>query len=477
MTSPSQIVRRSLANFQKAGNLVAEGRLTEALEPLRQSVQEDPGFPDSLFLLARTERRLALYDQALESLEKYLKRFPADPDVLNEAIESALFSGQPAKVIRLGDQRLAIEPFDGRAMRIWLLVVFFNQGLKPALKALRHCLKKQPDWPDGFLFSGHLQELSGNFAEAEGAYARALELDSQQTLPLEELRRLWRGATLEDNPLRPEYEELFVNEARFLLDQQVTQLSAECIEKWHRQFPERFDLCLQAVVAWERLRQYPRAVECLDRVPEDHLTADLLEQKAQFLEYAGEHSQACDIYRALCENNLGTEDCWQGYARTAAHLPDSKQARAAVSQALEHYPGQPELWFLKASLLKDSNCPPGEIIPALEQCLMQDAHHPAGLYALGIERLLNEQNAEAIPPLGDLVILQPDHLEAWRALAIAYTRSRLWTEALEAWKKVLLMAPGDSQASGNIPKIERYLRSIQDQAASLASEPSRGDNR
>ncbi len=74
MTSPSQIVRRSLANFQKAGNLVAEGRLTEALEPLRQSVQEEPGFPDSLFLLARTERRLALYDQALESLENDFRR-------------------------------------------------------------------------------------------------------------------------------------------------------------------------------------------------------------------------------------------------------------------------------------------------------------------------------------------------------------------------------------------------------------------
>lgn len=475
MTKSPQIVRHSLANYQKARNLVAEGRLSEALEPLRQSVQQDPGFPDSLFLLARIEKCLADYEMALQSLEKYMKRFPADPEILKEAIEAALFAGNPVRAIRLGEQRLAIDPFDEKVMRTWILVTFFTHGLKQALKSIRYCLKKHPDWSQGFLYFGNLLELNENFTEAEQAYAHALELDSQQSHPLQELRRLWRGATLEDNPLVPEYAEVFVTEARFLLDQQPNHRAAECIETWHLRFPDRLDLCLQAVVAWERLKQYPKAVSCLDRVPEDQLTADLLEQKAHFLECAGESSQAHDIYRALCENDLGSEECWQGFARCATHLPDPDQALAAVDQALKRFPGQVDLWFLKASLLKDSNSAPGEIIPVLEQCLAQDPHHPASLYAIGIERLLGDLNAEAIPPLGDLVILQPDHLEAWRALSIAYTRCRLWTEALDAWKKVLLLAPGDPQASGNIPKIERYLRSNRDQSSSLASQPSRGD--
>ncbi len=90
-----------------------------------------------------------------------------------------------------------------------------------------------------------------------------------------------------------------------------------------------------------------------------------------------------------------------------------------------------------------------------ESSLGEDEVEAQRLYQRGLEHAQNEQQEQAIIAFQIAIGLQPDHIDAHRALAGVYHRQGQDDKAIEAYKKVLELDPSCTEALTNLGRIYR----------------------
>jgi tetratricopeptide (TPR) repeat protein len=454
----------SLADYHQALDLMGQGRFQDAALTLRHCLGMDPDFFDARFLLARVLRRAGCCAEAWEEIHTCLRSLPDDAGVLEEAAELALLAGEKGHAMQVLERLLAKRPSDNIVRQRLVTVTFMRDGAKKAIRTAIRLLREHPKWAGGYRTLGHLYELEGQVSLAEDAYSKAIAIDPNESQILEDLRRLWRGFTLEENPLRLDMAGLFMAEAKRLVSEGVSSQALAWLEKWDVRFKEQAALIEAFAEGCCQLGEYERAVAAIDSVSRDAHSTSMHQLKARALVALGRGAEASDWIQASASEIPHSAQTWREIIHSLIQAGENSQAAEAADQAVKQVPDDAELWYLRAFLARESGCPEKTIL-SLEKAVSLAPRYREALFALGVERLKAGKADEAVPPLGDLRILDPENVEAWRHLAIAHTNCHSWEEALEAWKRVLDLSPKDPQAAGNIPQIDRLLGSSQSESA------------
>ncbi len=475
---PGGLARKTLADYQRGVDLVSVGHYSLAMAPLENCLHQEADFAEARLLLIRILRRLGRYTEALAKIRSFEGSPDKEIEVLLEAVPAALFSGQPALALRSawkvwehlptwGHQSVAVPqtlgipreslPGIDLDLRSWLvLITLYEEGHRAALKAVRSCLHRDSNWLKGYFLQAGILELYGDNSRAAGTYTRILEIDPSQTQSLEALQRLWGGATIERNPLRTEYVSFFIMEANHLLQVDYSESIAHTIETWLGLFPGTAELLRCLVNVLISMGQHQRALQAIDQIPTPNLTLDILCLRAEVLEGSGDEAEAAALFHAILAQDPTQKRACAGIVRLGSALENFSQTLHSIDIALKHSPEDANLWYTKALLLKQRGMR-SEMVGALEEAVILDPRHTGVLYALGMERLHQKRTEEAVLLFGDLVTLEPTNQEGWRNLAIAQTQRRQWEDALDTWRRLLELAPGDQQAQGNISRLEQFL--------------------
>ncbi|MHB8418834.1 MAG: hypothetical protein ACYDCL_12210 [Myxococcales bacterium] len=175
---------------------IAEESQALALDPLRQALEQDPGYCPAL------ELTYGLLDQAdafarLEETAEALARCPGGQATLAQFRSRR--SG-PASLVRYWRGRLDRSPADPRAAEELAEAQVTAGRLDAAADALRRRLDAWPEDIDGWRHLGALRSLAGDRRGARKAYERALALDPAD-LPLRRTLALQDGHDVLDGVL------------------------------------------------------------------------------------------------------------------------------------------------------------------------------------------------------------------------------------------------------------------------------------
>lgn len=447
----------ALIDYRAGLDLLGRHRFQEALVRFRRCVEKDPDFLDSHFRLATTLRRIGDYEKAWESISACLRLSRRDPEMVREAAELALLLGKSKECIRLTEQQVLLDPRNNSARARLILFSYQFEGPRKTIRLVEKSIREKPRWVDGYYYLGHLLEITGDPAAAEDAYSMALEFDPNRSRTLQDLRRIWRGISLEENPLRTESAKFFMEEADRLLRAGITEPGLKAIESWGAAFPDQPQLTERVVEARMQRHQFEQALKLIESVPKENFTLKLHYLRGRILSTAERFHEAAEVYRSLRLEDPRSEEAWVGEIEALLQADELRLAAETAASAVDRVADRPRLWFLFATIasLVGNNA---QTIASLEKTIALDPDHEPALFALGIEYLKSGKPDRAIPPFRDLVSLNGDHVEAWRHLAIAYSEMRAWGDALAGWHRVLHLVPEDEQARKNIPRIEGYLR-------------------
>ncbi|MCA9429297.1 MAG: tetratricopeptide repeat protein [Candidatus Omnitrophica bacterium] len=438
--------------------LIEEDRPEEAVSELRRSLAGDPDFLDGHFEMARCLRRMGQYRNAFPHVDACVANLPEDWEALKEAAEIRFLAGEVEKATPLFETLHEIDPEDEDIASTWVAISLVHEGPKKALKRARSCLEANPNWVGGHLYLGNIQEINGRLVEAEEAYQRALDLMPDHHGARENLERLKAGSPLETSPLGLTYDGIFLSECGRLRNEGYLGRAAELMEYWRERFPEHPLYRRMLVEIYRDQGQFHLALQLLHESDE----SERLDPQWRFLEArllldSGKTDEAVGILEELREEmkfDPAFQECRAEALLASARLEEALQA---AEQGLEIEPSHAGIWFLLAKIQKrlerNEDCH-----QSLEKTILFDPQHVGANFALGIEHLQEGRDRQAVDPLRKVVDREPDRVEGWRHLAIALSRLKEYEAAVEPWSQVMRLAPGDSQASGNLEKIQRLLK-------------------
>lgn len=446
----------ALGSYQSAMSHLAENRLLEAMVEVRRCLAFDPDFYDGQFLKARIHRLLGQYEEALPILERCLRALSDDLDVLREAAEVTLLSGQEKASLKFYQRLHELDPGDEAVSARLVAVAFHLAGPRLALKKIRACLKDNPDWPAGYLCLGNLLESVGKRDRAEDAYREALHLIPDHRGSRRNLERLYRGEPVEKGQYENCYEELFLSEAVRLTRDGHSTRAIRMLEEWRPKFrshPEFLEVLAKTAAHLGRSRL---TLSAILEIPMEQRSPSVLLLESRTLAEIGDYEAAAARYARLCEDRPESLDYWLESLEVLSKTGDGTRAVRAVEEALDRLPHEADLWF-EAARIRKRYVDAASCVAALEKVVELRPDHSQALYALGVEKLLSGDAAGAVPPLCTLTRGDRDHTEGWRHLAVAYTRLKDWRKAHACWTAVIRLSPSDGQAAGNLDKLDRMF--------------------
>lgn len=266
-----------------------------------------------------------------------------------------------------------------------------------ALSLLDSALQRAPELPDAFFLRGRVLTELNQPENAEAAFRRVTELDSQ-----------FQGA--------------WFNLGNTLFRRQQYQEALHCYRKEHEVHPSSAVL-VGIARAYEKLNQVDSARVTFQKAIE----ADVSNAEA--------HARLAALYE-----RDGMLD----------------EALNHAKQALKISPQDNNYRYLVGSLLLQRN-QVEEAVRILEQVTERDPWHYGAHYALGraLVRLGREEEANRklaradsvqarqseVEHLRSLAKMNPDHLEPWLKLAEALRRVHRFNEAIEAYERIIFLNP------------------------------------
>lgn len=223
--------------YESGRDRVRQGELLEAAREFREAVEADPDFLDARFELARLQRKMGLFEESADSLERCASDLEGDVEVLRQAAEVRVLTGSIERATPLYEELRALQPQNEDVASAWTAITLIQDGPKKALRRLRTCLDDHPMWAEGFLYLGNLHEMEGRLMEAEEAYQRVLDLSPDHQGALENLDRLRSAAPLEGSPLALVYDEIYFSECRRLQDEGFLDRAVEWMKRWRDRHP------------------------------------------------------------------------------------------------------------------------------------------------------------------------------------------------------------------------------------------------
>lgn len=200
------------AKVQLAELWEEEGRIDEALAMYEIAAEESPSdkYAATRFLEKSLKYRKGVGSQP--ALDRYLKRFSSDPELLLVAANQQFQMGQSKKALTTIAQIQAVDPQNIEALLLESRIYVAMKQPEKAISEIEEYLKANP--PDFRLYAqlGDLYQKSGNGQKATADYQMAAQLFHQQEYHSldEELIYLWTEVALKNQKtILARTEELF----------------------------------------------------------------------------------------------------------------------------------------------------------------------------------------------------------------------------------------------------------------------------
>ncbi len=389
------------------------GKPEEAETILKDALTRYPGDKWLTLRLSDVHRLQQRYDEASRILADFLTGTAADSDAMLRQARIVLEAGRHAEardiLARLPAGKLSAEGLSLRAKS--------ESGLgqnRKAIATLRKALEKDPSYLPGVVELAYLLEIENDFAEAERAYMRIIELGESgieawvKLIELNlKLNNPEKALTLAQ--IGPQDKSFLLEAARLFLSQKFHDEAAEVLEPLARSEPVapevRFFL---ALLEYEGRRDSEAALAQLALIPrESAYHSRALGFRAQIL-FAQEHPQ---------------------------------QALDTLHQARDQYPDEPEFPDLLAWMLA-SQGRPGEAEQVLNQALAVWPANDSLLYRLGLVQEEQGRSTEALLTMERVIAVNPNMADALNFIGyVLAEQGRDLPRALELIEKAVALKP------------------------------------
>ncbi|MCS6952989.1 MAG: tetratricopeptide repeat protein [Bryobacterales bacterium] len=343
------------------------------------------------------------FSRAIEHYKEAIKADPGAGFLAEELSEVYVQSGRLNEAVTEAEERLRQNPdaLDARRLlgRLYMRLIGDPQNnrinetmLRKAIEQYEKVAEKDPRSIETWLVLGRLYKVAQNSVEAEKAYKRALELDSDS-------------------------EEAMTGLAMVYSDVGDHRRAVEMLERVVQANPNLRTLASLAG-AYEQMRDYKGAAGVLKRALE--LAPDNPELKralAQNLALSHQLDAAIGLYEDLTRSNPKDVLAWLRLSQVYRQKRDLPKARHAIEQAKQLAPDNLEIRYHEVSLV-EAEGKHAEAIQLVQAMLdepqlrsrapLERAHRAVLLERLGQLYRSNLQYPEAVAAFGRMAELDPD---------------------------------------------------------------------
>lgn len=331
----------------------------EAEAVLREGLARYPGDKWLTLRLSDVHRLQRRHAEAAMVLDRYLATEPGDADALLRRAGIAL---EQERFVEARDI-LARLPSSSQSTEALYLRAKAEAGLgqnHKAIATLRRALEKDPSYLPGVVELAYLLELENDFAGAERAYARLIELGESspeiwvKLIDLNlKLNNPEKALTLAQ--IGPQDKSFLLEAARLLLGQNFYDEAAEVLDPLVRQGKADDELrFFLAVLEYEGRADAEAAMRQLAHVPEDSpYHARSLGFRAQILFAQDKPEQALDVLRAASGLYPDAPDFPELQAWVLSSLGRHGEAERILNQALSKWPDNTQLLYRLGLVFED----------------------------------------------------------------------------------------------------------------------------
>jgi tetratricopeptide (TPR) repeat protein len=376
--APSAGVYLEGANF-----LWRAGKMDEARALLKKGLAEFPDQRDLSLTLATTYYAEKRYADAVLTLRDYLARHPDDLAARQESGAILIESKQFAEALDV----LSAIPREGRTSIVLYYMAKANAGLgktRQALSLLRTAVQEDPSFMEAWVELAYLQEMDGDYVQAEKTYGRLLEL----------------GETSDEVWLRLITLNLKLNNPD------------KALSLFHRG-PSDIGFALEAATRFLDEKFYDQAAEILAPLaaaknPPIRLWFSLA---VLAFEGRGDADGALTYLEKVPENDAGFEQAFRFRIHLLSQSGKKEAALALVAEGKRRHPDQGRYWLLQSQVEEQA----GDLAAAratLEEATAKWPKDTDLLYALGILLDKLKESDAGIAAMERIIALDPDHADA-----------------------------------------------------------------
>ena len=171
-----------------------------AIQNGRRYLERESGDEEVRILVAQSMVRLAMFDEAMETLEK-IPEEDRSVEALFAVGRVSMAQGDVDKARKFLDLAAAQRTHDPNILNS-LVAIYDAQGeIEAGLKLIQDALKADPDSADLWHVSGLSKIRQGDFEQAQSAFEKAIELDPGRVESYNQLARLYASAGKLDRAL------------------------------------------------------------------------------------------------------------------------------------------------------------------------------------------------------------------------------------------------------------------------------------
>jgi tetratricopeptide (TPR) repeat protein len=405
---------RKQQHVRKGDDLVSAKSFSEAALEYRAALKIDEKDGDVRFKLANA---YAETDQPELAAREYLRAadlLPTRPDVALKAAAILLLGKDFDRARHLADTVLAADPRNVDAQIVHAQALARLQDVSGALNDAQDAIRNAPESGRGYVALGSLQATSGNRADAETAFRRAVEIDPRSvSAKLALAYFLWTGG--ERTEADATVKAALALQPDHLLANKMAALFASL---------EGRDADAEAPL--KRLA-----------AQNDSTASSIL---ADYYAQSGRNQEAKTIYTQLAQQPARKQFAEVRLAELAYADGQRQQADAQLAAVLKENPNNIDALLARTTwLLKDGDATQAEA--AATTAVTADAKSATARYMLAQAQLALGKSTDAVRSLQQTISLNPQAAIAQAQLAKLLARTGKPDEAFAAAESAVRTAP------------------------------------
>jgi tetratricopeptide (TPR) repeat protein len=496
---PAEVVQRPASalayeHYLKARVLIETSQLRAAVGELRQALIYDNGSAHLHVSLGRLYARQGLWRLAAQEAKAALELDAADIGALMLKAASLLQESRPEQALEIYRRVIELDPKRIGAYTRAAAIYFERKDTPRTLATLEQMTTANPDSAEGFRQLGNLYFEQGNEKQAEIYFRRVLQIEPGDTRTTQTLTGLleqqgrYKEAVqafidaLETSPENPYYmaimARLYLKDgdqeaAKAYIDQLRSADSAnagliarayaeinrhrEAIDELERVLaknPDEHNERLLVAILYEELKQWPKALEHLRKIPADSRFFLSAQTSIGYsLQHLGKLEEAAQVLNAAIQRAQEPDELGRLYRTLAAVYAKQKQFQqglVTLDAAIAKLPDLRDLLEAKANLLFEAGRGQ-EGIAVLTQAIQKYPTDISLLYALGALYERMGKVSESIESMRKLLSLEPHNSSALNF--IGYTladQGQDLEEAEHMIRRALLLNPGNGAITDSL---------------------------
>ena len=342
-------------------------------------------------------------NKAIENYRLAMKDDPSATFLVEDIAELYRVSGRIREAVEEAQNALKTNPDDLKARRVLAHIYtqqigdtqtnHIDEGMvRRAVEQYKLITGKDPKDTESLVMLGRLERVLNDSVEAEGAFKKALAVDSEN-------------------------EDAITGLASVYSDRGDSKTASQLLEKLTKKNPSPRSLMVLAS-NYEAMHQYALAADAYKKALElDPSRAELKAALAQDQALSGRFDDALQTYREVAEANPQEAQPYLGMAQIYREQKNFAQAHKMMDKAKELDPDNLEVSYNEVGLLEDEG-KTSEAITTLKSLLDKTARRnydaqQRGLRARMLEQLgllyrNNEQYEQSVEAFREIAILDPD---------------------------------------------------------------------